>query len=123
MIADKTVVLNRVHLRKFSEALEKKAAEVLGRMESGLGSRDYTSGRPSDDADWAEQAHQEWVISSREHLDHVLLFQIKDALNRAEHGDFGECQSCGEAISMKRLKAVPWTRYCVECQDRVGDAA
>jgi DnaK suppressor protein len=123
MVADKTVALNRVHVRKFSEVLEKKAAEVLSRMDSGSALRNGAAGRPSDDADWAEQAHQEWVISSREHLDHVLLFQIKDALNRAEHGEFGECQSCGEAISMKRLKAVPWTRYCIECQDGAGDAA
>lgn len=122
MVADKIVVLNRVHLRKFSEELEKKAAEVLGRMDSSSALRDGSAGRPSDDADWAEQAHQEWVKSSREHLDHVLLFQIKDALNRAENGAFGECQSCGETISMKRLKAVPWARYCIGCQESIGDA-
>jgi len=123
MGASRTVTLNRAHLRKFSEALEEKATEILGRMDSGAGLRDGSTGRPSDDADWAEQAHQEWVASSREHLDHVLLFQIKDALNRVENGEYGECQSCGDVISLKRLKAVPWARYCIECQDHVGDAA
>jgi DnaK suppressor protein len=121
MVASKTVVLNRTHLRKFAEALELKASEVLNRMDSGASRHDGSAGRPSDDADWAEQAHQEWVASSRDHLDHVLLFQIKDALNRVENGEFGECQSCGETISMKRLKALPWARYCIECQSRVGD--
>jgi DnaK suppressor protein len=26
------------------------------------------------------------------------------------------CQRCGEEISIKRLRAVPWAAYCIRCQ-------
>jgi DnaK suppressor protein len=121
MIAEKTITLNRTHYRKFSEVLETKAFEILTRMDSRKPLQD-ASGRPSDDGDWAAQAHQEWVTGNREHLDHVLLFQVKDALNRLENGEYGSCQACGEQISVKRLKAVPWARHCIGCQDRAGNS-
>ena len=27
--------------------------------------------------------------------------------------------ACEETISEKRLKAIPWAKYCVSCQDRI----
>jgi hypothetical protein len=32
---------------------------------------------------------------------------------------FGECLACGAWIGLKRLEAVPWTEYCVACQDKL----
>ena len=32
-------------------------------------------------------------------------------------GTYGECEGCGEEISAARLKALPWARYCVTCQE------
>lgn len=32
-------------------------------------------------------------------------------------GTFGICIACDGTISYKRLQAVPWTRYCINCQD------
>ncbi len=123
MVAEKTIVLNRAHFRKFAQVLEDKASEVLSRVDARATTVGDEKTRLSDEGDLAERYHEEWVTSSRDHLDHVLLFQIKDALNRVEAGDFGECQECGERISMKRLKAIPWTRHCIECQDSALDAA
>jgi DnaK suppressor protein len=42
---------------------------------------------------------------------------IKAALQRIEEGTYGECVHCQASISSKRLKAVPWTPYCLDCQD------
>lgn len=123
MVAEKTIVLNRTHFRKFAQVLEEKASEVLSRVDARATTVGDEKARLSNEGDLAERYHEEWVTSSRDHLDHVLLFQIKDALNRVETGDLGECQGCGKAISVKRLKAVPWTRRCIECQDSAADAA
>lgn len=38
------------------------------------------------------------------------------ALKRIEKGDYGICEECGERISLKRLKAVPDTTYCLSCK-------
>ena len=35
------------------------------------------------------------------------------------NGSFGICLHCDEEISLKRLKAVPWTPYCIRCQEAV----
>jgi DnaK suppressor protein len=43
------------------------------------------------------------------------LEAIDMALRRLESGNYGICESCGEFISFKRLKAIPWTDFCIEC--------
>jgi DnaK suppressor protein len=45
-----------------------------------------------------------------------LIKKIKQALERIENGTYGICESCGEEISVKRLKARPVTTQCIECK-------
>jgi len=45
------------------------------------------------------------------------LMQIGAALRRIDDGAFGICLDCEEAISPKRLTAVPWAGYCLHCQE------
>jgi DnaK suppressor protein len=40
---------------------------------------------------------------------------IDTALTRMAEGDYGRCEACRRPIRIKRLRAVPWTRYCVKC--------
>jgi len=40
------------------------------------------------------------------------------ALGRLNDGSYGKCLMCGDEISRKRLEAVPWTPYCIQCQER-----
>ncbi len=47
-----------------------------------------------------------------------LLRQVRSALRRIEEGSFGICQHCEEEISPKRVAAVPWTPYCIQCQEQ-----
>ena len=51
------------------------------------------------------------------------LLLVNDALIRLDNGEFGICESCGRPISLKRLDAVPWTRYCRDCQEEVESQA
>jgi DnaK suppressor protein len=50
-------------------------------------------------------------------FDSSRLRSVKDAIRRIEDGTYGACLRCDAEISAKRLKAVPWTEYCLECQD------
>ncbi len=47
-----------------------------------------------------------------------MLREIESALARCAGGTYGICEDCGEEISPNRLKAIPWARYCVPCQER-----
>ena len=42
---------------------------------------------------------------------------INEALERIEDKEYGVCQNCEEPINPKRLEAVPWARYCINCQE------
>ena len=46
-----------------------------------------------------------------------FLNEIEDALKRVEDGSFGVCEQCQKAIALKRLKAVPYARCCIKCQE------
>jgi RNA polymerase-binding transcription factor DksA len=52
-----------------------------------------------------------------------MLRDVMSALERIENGSFGACERCGEAISDKRLDALPFARYCIDCQRLVEDEA
>jgi len=43
--------------------------------------------------------------------------KIKLALDRIVDGTYAICLMCDGEISLKRLHAVPWTAYCVSCQE------
>ncbi|HIJ54261.1 MAG TPA: hypothetical protein HPP66_14090 [Planctomycetes bacterium] len=48
-----------------------------------------------------------------------LLSQIDEALQRIENGRYGICEGSGELILRKRLNAIPWAKYCVDCANKV----
>lgn len=45
-----------------------------------------------------------------------VLVEINQALQKLQEGDFGLCESCKKPISKIRLKAVPYTKNCLKCQ-------
>ncbi len=57
----------------------------------------------------------------------ALLRQVSEALERIAEGKYGVCLACQEAISPKRLAALPWAALCFQCQQAaetgVGDDA
>ena len=42
---------------------------------------------------------------------------ITEALERIADKEYGACQNCEKPINPKRLNAVPWARYCLNCQE------
>jgi DnaK suppressor protein len=46
------------------------------------------------------------------------LSEIEDALERIKDKSYGECEECGEPIGENRLRALPFTRMCVDCKSR-----
>lgn len=41
---------------------------------------------------------------------------VNDALARFENGTYGLCVDCGQEIDAARLKAIPYTPLCLDCQ-------
>ncbi len=51
-----------------------------------------------------------------------LLRLIREAQERLKSGEYGVCVECEEAISTRRLEAVPWAALCVRCQELAEDS-
>jgi DnaK suppressor protein len=48
----------------------------------------------------------------------MLINKIRKSLRDIENGDYGICEDCGEEISIKRLKARPVARHCIDCKTK-----
>lgn len=48
----------------------------------------------------------------------TFIYELDDALKKIEDGTFGICEDCKTMISKTRLKAVPYARLCVKCQEK-----
>ena len=71
--------------------------------------------------DQAVLSHDEFVSTRMNRLEWLNLRRINAALERLEGGEYGICEECGEAISPRRLDAIPWASLCVSCQERRGE--
>jgi DnaK suppressor protein len=112
--------MDKKKLESFKKRLEDRQKD-LRRMVS----RTEQDGRTADDeatqdiADRAASSYNKEFLFHQSNNDRQLLNMVEGALNRIREGSFGECISCGKEINSKRLDAVPWTRHCIECQEKL----
>ena len=71
-----------------------------------------------DVVDKAESSYTKEFLLSLSDAERRQLALIDDALRRLPGKEFGLCQMCGKPISKKRLSALPWTAYCIDCQQK-----
>jgi DnaK suppressor protein len=45
------------------------------------------------------------------------LYDVEDAIRRIDDGTYGACESCGQGIERPRLKALPFAKKCMACQN------
>jgi len=95
----------RKHL---TEGLSKSKAEVKG-FSTVDGSRDY--------ADVAQRAYTKEFLYSLSAAERRLLQLVDEARLRIEEGEYGFFANCGKEVQPKRLKAIPWARHCIQCQE------
>jgi DnaK suppressor protein len=84
-----------------------------GKVVTRMGGATETFADPSDRAAWENESTRDLRIRDRERK---LMDKIDQALSRIEDGTFGECEECGEMITVGRLKARPVTTLCIECK-------
>lgn len=70
-----------------------------------------------DPVDLAVQNYSKNVLLAVSENDSRQLQMIDEALVRIEDEEYGVCQNCNTEIMPKRLQAVPWARFCLNCQE------
>ena len=106
--------MTKTELNKFKEVLETKQAELA----KVLRNRDGITIEKSPDAlDEVQNAAERELAIRNLDRESNLLRNVRAALHRIDEGTFGICLHCEEDISPKRLHAVPWAPYCIQCQE------
>lgn len=55
--------------------------------------------------------------------DRLKIGEIEDALERIKNKHYGECEECDEPIGRQRLRAMPFTRTCIDCKSKIEQDA
>ena len=106
--------MQRSGLRHFEQVLR----AILDGTEDGLLKRDDIAVENTPDAlDCIQRATERDLAICRIESDFGRMKSVRAALQRIAEGTYGICFRCECEIAEKRLKAVPWTSYCLDCQD------
>lgn len=100
----------------FKALLLQKRSELLEDVRRGPEALAMNIQSP-DAVEFAIKAAEQDLTARTADLRSQMLKEIDRALERVARGEYGVCESCGEEISPARLKAIPWARYCVNCQE------
>jgi DnaK suppressor protein len=106
--------MNQTELNKYRAILEAKQAE----LSRGLRNREDIAIEKTPDAlDEVQLAGERELAIRNLDRESNLLRNVRNALTRINDGSYGVCLHCEEDIKTKRLDAVPWTKFCIRCQE------
>lgn len=77
---------------------------------------DMPEAEVGDDIDNASKSLDKEILFELSSNAHKTIDQIEAALRKIDKGIYGTCEYCRKPISKKRMKALPFARYCVNCQ-------
>jgi DnaK suppressor protein len=102
------------------EALAEFDDRFKERLELG---KDELSNYPlhmADDGTDTMEQEKEFLLASAEGRQ---LMDIDAALRMLYQNpdEFDRCESCGQDIGSERLELVPWTRFCIDCQEQAEE--
>jgi DnaK suppressor protein len=114
------VALTPQNSRRFQEKLLAHKQQLEESMSAAVvQGRETVTDDTQDVADQAVISYQKELLFSQGTNGHLQLRLVQKALGRLREGTFGECVHCGEEIGAKRLEALPWTPYCIACQEKI----
>lgn len=112
--------LSKKELQTFKEKLLVQKEEILEMVKKSF---KPSGNEVGDEIDLASQTLEKELLYELTNHERQMLLNIEYALQKIEKGNYGICESCQTEIPSKRLKAMPYTRYCVTCQSRREKAA
>lgn len=105
-------------LASLRDSLAAKQREMLDLYEHDVHAGQASTDDNADDfADRANNSYNRELMFALSDTERGMLIHIEAAFERLEAGKYGSCSSCGRPIGLPRLKALPWARYCIGCQE------
>jgi len=114
--------MRKERLAYFRKRLVEKHLQLAEEVKSAaLYGKDQEDDSIKDLGDQANTAYNREFFFELGNGDRRLLRDVVSALQKLDDGGFGACERCGEPITEKRLEALPFARYCIECQRAVEE--
>ena len=107
-------------VENFKRKLLEMRRDLLGQVErKKLYSKEVGEDGIPDSGDVAAYSYSKEVLMGLGENERTKLRLVEEALAKIDEGTYGVCERCEEAIPVKRLDLLPFTRYCVECQSEL----
>ncbi len=108
----------RIEVERYQRMLEDKRTELLAAMRQREA---IAVDRSPDVIDEIQAAvERERAVLELDRTSKVLR-DVNMALSRIREGTYGVCQRCDQLIGSARLNAVPWTSFCIRCQEELDE--
>ncbi|MDR3049965.1 MAG: TraR/DksA family transcriptional regulator [Elusimicrobiota bacterium] len=110
--------MNKKDMANLKKILVQKKAELLNKVKNvqmEIGAKGYENS--GDEIDTASQSSDKEMFFELAAADKITMSAIDESIAKIEKGIYGKCECCGQDISPKRLMAIPWGRYCIQCQE------
>ena len=116
--------LKKAEVKPFKELLLALRARLRGDVSAmaNVALANSTSGNgsvPSHIADMGSDTFEQDNTILLMNNEGQTLQEIEKALERVEEGSYGFCIQCQGKIPKTRLKAIPFTPYCVKCASEI----
>ena len=114
--------MNRDRYSELKRILEERRREIMSAMQDKIrdvrteGANNQTHG-VLDAAESSEADIQDDIEFALIQMKAETLTKIEEALRRLDEGTFGYCFECGEEISERRLRALPFAVRCKDCEE------
>ncbi len=104
-------------LKEVKQRLQEERALLIEKLKDNDLSVDDSE--TPDPVDLAVRNYSKNVMLAVSENESRQLALIDEALMRVDDNEYGHCQNCEQEINPKRLAAIPWARYCLNCQELV----
>ena len=107
--------MSKLNLKDLKKRLNDERAILIEKLKGNDLSIDDSE--TPDPVDLAVRNYSKNVMLAVSENESRQLAEIDQALTRIEDDEYGNCQNCEKPINPKRLQAIPWARYCLDCQE------
>lgn len=113
--------MDATSLQQFRILLQRRRFELLAQLARADEQARTSTDRLADPADKSAHTMNREFLFAQADANRRMLRAVEEALARIREGTFGQCECCGGLISLARLRAIPWARHCVACQEQLEE--
>ena len=111
--------MNKKDLKYIKNKLTRQLEDLLGNGDCNLQGLEETESPLPDIIDQASNIVDRNLSHRMCDRESSMISRIQQSLQDIDKGTYGICDHCEENITIKRLKANPVARYCIDCKTEI----